>query len=293
MHPGCSFTQLARQQSYILSQRRAHGRHRCAWSVAYQSGGGLRQHLCRTFQSVQAAAVEPLSSSLNEQVMANDTIGSACSPLETLIHIHGARLTTAAQMAWAQVIHLGDTVVDATCGNGLDTLFLAQAVGPSGTVYAIDIQDEAIASTKQQLSYHIPAAAMPHLHMIRDCHSGMQAVVGSNQAKVICFNLGYLPRGDKSVITTSSSTLAAVQAALEVVCPGGLITILAYIGHPGGFQEYEAVKQLVCRLSPAQWLSSEVRLLNRPKAPILLSVWRHLDNDVLHAATFQTGTIAV
>lgn len=88
-------------------------------------------------------------------------------------------------------------------------------------------QDEAIASTKQQLSYHIPAAAMPHLHMIRDCHSGMQAVVGSNQAKVICFNLGYLPRGDKSVITTSSSTLAAVQAALEVC---SYHTMLACLG---------------------------------------------------------------
>lgn len=31
-------------------------------------------------------------------------------------------------------------MVDATCGNGNDTLFLARIVGPSGTVYALDLQ---------------------------------------------------------------------------------------------------------------------------------------------------------
>ena len=34
----------------------------------------------------------------------------------------------------------GDAVIDATMGNGHDTAFLCRAVGPSGRVYAFDVQ---------------------------------------------------------------------------------------------------------------------------------------------------------
>ncbi len=45
-----------------------------------------------------------------------------------------------AQAAWAGFVRTGDVVVDATCGNGLDSLWLARAVGRSGKLYAFDIQ---------------------------------------------------------------------------------------------------------------------------------------------------------
>lgn len=99
-------------------------------------------------------------------------------------------------------------------------------------------------------------------------------MVGSNIARIVAFNLGYLPGGDKSLTTTSSTTLQAVEAALEVVSAGGVVSILAYTGHPGGLEEYDAVRALICDLPPAYWVVMEHRLLNRPKAPILLLAWR-------------------
>lgn len=98
--------------------------------------------------------------------------------------------------------------------------------------------------------------------------------MGSNLARVVAFNLGYLPGGDKGVTTATPSTLAAVEAALEVVTSGGVVSVLAYTGHPGGLEEYEAVKQLIAELPPAYWVVMEHRLLNRPRAPILLLAWR-------------------
>lgn len=93
-------------------------------------------------------------------------------------------------------------------------------------------------------------------------------------ARVVAFNLGYLPGGDKAITTAMSTTTAAVEAALEVVTSGGVVSILAYTGHPGGLEEYNAVKELITQLPPAYWVVMEHRLLNRPKAPILLLAWR-------------------
>lgn len=194
-----------------------------------------------------------------------------------LLTAHGARLTTAAQMCWAQVLQPGDTAVDATCGNGNDTLFMAQRVGPGGRVCAVDLQAAAVDATRQLLEARLPPGARPRLELSQGCHSQLQALVGSNVAKLVAFNLGYLPSGDKSIVTQPGSTLAAVEAALEVVCPGGLVSIMAYIGHPGGLEEYRQVAELLAGLPPQHWTTSELRLLNRSTAPILLLVWRRPD----------------
>lgn len=66
----------------------------------------------------------------------------------------------------------------------------------------------------------------------------------------------------------------------QVLQPGGLLTVMAYTGHPGGQEEYEAVGKLLKELSPAYWVSSELRVVNRPTAPVLLLVWRRTDADV-------------
>ncbi len=105
-------------------------------------------------------------------------------------------------------------------------------------------------------------------------HPSAQDIVGSNIARVVAFNLGYLPGGDKSVTTSSNTTLQAVECALEVVTTGGVVSILAYTGHKGGLEEYDAVRTLISQLPPAYWVVMEHRLLNRPKAPILLLAWR-------------------
>lgn len=64
---------------------------------------------------------------------------------------------------------------------------------------------------------------------------------------------------------------------LQVVCPGGLVSIMCYIGHPGGLEEYEQVRSLLAGLSPSHWTSSELKLVNRPTAPVMLLLWRRTD----------------
>ncbi|PNW75213.1 hypothetical protein CHLRE_12g517550v5 [Chlamydomonas reinhardtii] len=164
-------------------------------------------------------------------------------------------------------------------GNGHDTLFLAQAVGPTGHVIGFDIQEAATASTRERLESHLSAEVRPRLSLHTACHSRLQELAGSGRARVVAFNLGYLPGAPDKLVTTTSTntTVEAVEAALEVVMPGGLITILSYTRHSGGLEEYEAVKALTSELSPSYWTASETRLLNRPTAPILLLLWRRDD----------------
>lgn len=118
---------------------------------------------------------------------------------------------------------------------------------------------------------------MPNVQYITGCHSNLQQYAGSSRAKLVCFNLGYLPAGDKQLVTEASTTAAAIEAALEVVRPGGLISIIAYTGHPGALEEYNAVKDLLSSLTPSYWTCSETQLLNRATAPALMLVWRRVD----------------
>jgi hypothetical protein len=50
----------------------------------------------------------------------------------------------------------------------------------------------------------------------------------------VAFNLGYLPGGDKQLKTGAETTLRALKAASNVLQAGGLISVVAYTGHPGG-----------------------------------------------------------
>ncbi|GIL98242.1 hypothetical protein Vretimale_3650 [Volvox reticuliferus] len=251
------------------------------------AGAPSPRHRFRALTHVSCSTKNTSHCHLNHIISASATTDALPTPAATApsspnlqqLLSTGARLTTAAQAVWAQVLQPGDTAVDATCGNGHDTLFLAQAIGPNGHVYGFDIQDAAISSTRERLESHMAAGCRPRITLHQACHSRLQELCGSGLARVVAFNLGYLPgAGDKTVITATQSTLAAVEAALEVVMPGGVISILAYVGHPGGHEEYEAVKRLVSELSPSYWVSSETKLLNRPTAPILMLLWRRDDD---------------
>lgn len=49
-------------------------------------------------------------------------------------------------------------------------------------------------------------------------------VVGSSQAKCVCFNLGYLPGNNAGLVTQTDTSIAAVRAAMEVIAPGGVVS---------------------------------------------------------------------
>lgn len=143
----------------------------------------------------------------------------------------------------------GDIVIDATAGNGYDTLFLAQRVGPHGQVYAFDIQPVALERTAVRLD----AAGVTNVRLIQGNHADMVSLVAEEhygRIATIMFNLGYLPRGDKSIITKTLSTRAALDAALRLLRIGGTLTVLAYPRHPGGLQEMIVVQRVLAAFSP-------------------------------------------
>ncbi|XEC97723.1 class I SAM-dependent methyltransferase [Paenibacillus tarimensis] len=183
---------------------------------------------------------------------------------------------------WAsERIAPGDTVIDATAGNGVDTLFLAKAVGPKGTVYAFDIQELALINTRQRLeAAHIRGElekSLPKLHLLLESHDRMKEAIPPHRhglVSAVLFNLGFLPgpEADASLITKPETTLAALEAALFLLRPGGLLSIVVYPGHEGGEAEAAAVEAWSTALPQTAAHAAVYRMLQKPHAPYLIAV---------------------
>ncbi len=160
----------------------------------------------------------------------------------------------------------GHLAIDATAGNGYDTEFLARLVGPAGTVWAFDIQREALLRTasrlrERQITVELRLRSALATGLVADSPDGWvdPRVIGieashaemdrhlpascRGQIAAIMFNLGYLPGSDQSCLTTKDTTLAGLDAAIEWLAPGGVLTVVAYPGHPGGEAEAAAVRE--------------------------------------------------
>ena len=140
----------------------------------------------------------------------------------------------------------GDRVADATCGNGHDTLLLARLVGPAGRVWAFDVQEAALAGTRTLLG---EAGCLEQVEMVAAGHERLAEFIREPLHAVI-FNLGYLPGGDKGVITRPATTIPALAATLDLLAPGGFILAVVYTGHPGAREEEEAVTSWAAGLDP-------------------------------------------
>jgi predicted methyltransferase len=172
----------------------------------------------------------------------------------------------------SQLVSPGDTVIDATAGNGHDTVFLARLAGESGKVHAFDIQHSAIISTKELLIRENLWSPAIQLH--ETSHADMKHYV-TDSAKAIMFNLGYLPGGDKSIITHPASTLKALRESIELLEPNGILSVMCYPGHPGGDQEAELIEQFMASLPHHSWRTGKYQLLNTSMpAPFQLAAFR-------------------
>lgn len=183
-------------------------------------------------------------------------------------------LTSQAHELCRSVLKPGETAIDATAGNGHDTLFLAKMVTSAGRVYAFDIQSFALHKTKEILQ----EAGIENVELFRENHALMNRFIPeekTGRVGAIMFNLGYLPHGDKSLITTSESTLNAIRQGLELLRPGGIMTILAYTGHPGGLEEANLVKKFGLSLCEKRFEFKEITAdENRTSPPVLYVIWK-------------------
>jgi hypothetical protein len=179
---------------------------------------------------------------------------------------------TYVHMILHQLLRAGDVVVDATAGNGHDARCMLELVGPQGTLYAFDVQAEAIAATRSAIG-DLPGT----VNLIHAGHEGMAdhiTVADHGCVRAVTFNLGYLPGGDHTQTTTVNSTLAAVRSAMSVIAVHGMITIVCY-RHPEGELELQALRELAVELDQQMWVLTETTFSNqRGKPPLVLTIVR-------------------
>ena len=175
---------------------------------------------------------------------------------------------------WEKILKDGDTVIDATCGNGKDSLTLAKLLSnkKDTLLFCLDIQSKAIENTKALLAQEIPSA-LSSTHFILGSHEHLPHTY-PREPNLIIYNLGYLPGFDKTIKTDASSTLKSVSNALEIISLGGVICITCYPGHSEGKIEQEVLLAFLSSLDPKYWSFSFTSWNNRNASPSLLLIQR-------------------
>ncbi len=164
----------------------------------------------------------------------------------------------------------GDTVVDATCGNGWDTLTLAYLLKGKGKLVSYDIQQQALDAARKLLEDNLSEAEREIITLKLASHEDLE----EEGAKIIHYNLGYLPKGDKQITTVKETSLASIKKALTLVADNGVITIVCYPGHEEGKEETACIESFAEELDPRDWLVQHYYIMNRKKTPRLLVIRR-------------------
>ncbi|PKR84365.1 tRNA (mnm(5)s(2)U34)-methyltransferase [Heyndrickxia camelliae] len=142
----------------------------------------------------------------------------------------------------------GDIAVDATVGNGHDTEMLAKLVGESGHVYGFDVQEDAISNTRKRLN---DAQLDSRVTLFTKGHETIKESIPKDSQPMITaaiFNLGYLPGGNKNIVTHSNTTISAIEQLLEIMPKEGMIILVVYHGHPEGAMERDELLEYVVKL---------------------------------------------
>jgi ubiquinone/menaquinone biosynthesis C-methylase UbiE len=178
------------------------------------------------------------------------------------------RPTALAQQILREVIGAGDLVIDATAGNGHDTVFLAECVGEAGRVMAFDVQAAAITAARARVT---ACGLQARVTFFQQSHAGMDACAAAGSVAVVMFNLGYLPGAEHLVRTTTETTLNGLNCAMRLLQNGGVLAVTCYPGHPGGDTETAAVTQWLVTLAAAGWRVAQYGAIGTLRAaPVLL-----------------------
>lgn len=160
----------------------------------------------------------------------------------------------------------GMVVCDCTVGNGNDTIYLANKVGETGKVYGFDIQSLAINNTKNKL---VDNNLINRVNLILDGHENLDQYIKS-QIDFFIYNLGYLPSGDKELVTDLETSLLGIRKSLKLLKKNGLLLVTCYIGHEGGLEEKEGVESYLSNLNQKEYNVLEFNFKNQKHNPPIL-----------------------
>lgn len=171
-----------------------------------------------------------------------------------------------------RLLHAEDWAIDATCGNGHDTLELTRILHGKGGVIGIDIQPDAIVKTRTLLESQYPKEDLRNVHLFCQSHADFPKLCLQNPIRLIVYNLGYLPGGNKRLTTMTENTLNSVRHALQLIIPGGAVLITCYPGHTEGAKEEKALQEELERLSPKHYSVCSHAWINRTSSPSLFII---------------------
>ena len=119
--------------------------------------------------------------------------------------------------------------IDATVGNGYDTLFLAEHFEK---VIGIDIQPLAIKRSAEKTK------DLRNVELFLDDFNNIR---NYKYANVIIFNLGFLPGSNRKVKTQDYTSDKAILNAYSIL--DGIMLIACYVQHEGGIEEFNKLCQ--------------------------------------------------
>lgn len=160
----------------------------------------------------------------------------------------------------------GGIYIDATMGNGNDTLLFCEMAGKTGKVYAFDIQEKALEKTRQLLASH---GVSDRAELILDGHEHMDRYVEENAADAVVFNFGYLPGGCHNIATIPATSIKAISKALKILKPGAMLSLCIYSGGDTGFQEKEKILAYIKGLPSKEYTVIVNQYYNRRNNPPL------------------------
>lgn len=176
---------------------------------------------------------------------------------------------------WKNILAPGAYTIDATCGNGQDTLFLSQLTlsEATGKLIALDIQPKAIESTKNLLQTNLKENILQNISLINSCHSQIDLHC-PKEADLIVYNLGYLPGADKAITTQTETTIISLQKSLTLLKKGGHLSVTCYPGHEEGKIESSKVLHWAKSLGP-EYVCCQHKWINRSeKSPFIILICR-------------------
>lgn len=162
-------------------------------------------------------------------------------------------------------IEEGDICIDATAGNGNDTQYLCRLVGDNGRVYAFDIQQDAIAYTRERMN---ECGYGNRVCLIKDGHEKMGEYVMENVSAIV-FNFGYLPGGNHAISTRADTSIRAIEAGMKLLKRDGVMSLCIYSGQDSGYEEKDAILAYLKELDSKKWLVILHQFFNRKNDPPL------------------------
>ena len=160
----------------------------------------------------------------------------------------------------ARCIQPGDFCIDATAGKGRDALFLCRLVGETGHVLAMDVQADAVAQTTALLTAE---GVMERARVVQACHSRMGDYAAAESVDGIMFNFGWLPGGDHTLFSSPDTSIAAIRAGLDLLKPGGVMTLCIYYGRENGTAERDALLNFLPTLDNRRYTVIRGDFVNR------------------------------